>query len=98
MPNACGRMIVAACSRMPRHRLPFMSNIAQHNSEVIAMCAAAKRASAWGIGAEVCMRTGHRRPSVHVQGAPEPKCACEVQRNQTLKPESPKPQTFNPKP
>jgi len=58
-----------------------ISNIVQHSSEVHAMHAAAKRASTWGIGTEVCMRTGQRRPSVHVQGATAPKCACAVEHS-----------------
>ena len=62
------------------------------------MHATAKRASAWGIGAEVCMRTGHLRPSVHAQGALAPKCACTVEHNSNPKALTPKPQTLNPKP
>ena len=59
-----------------RHILPLFSNIVQHRSEVHAMHAAAKRASTSGIGTDVCMRTGQRRPSVHVQGEMAPNCAC----------------------
>ena len=47
--DACGRMLVAACSRMPRHRLPFHS---------LRTCMQLqKRPGAWGTGAEVCMGT-----------------------------------------
>ena len=75
MPNACGRMIAVACSHMPRHRLPFLSNIGPHNSADHAMHATAKHARAWGIGGEVCMRTRQWPPIVHVHGAMAPKCA-----------------------
>ena len=68
-------------------RLPFLSNIVQHSSEVHAMHAAAKRASTWGIGTEVCMRTGQRRPSVHVQGQRPP--SVQWSAAETLKPKSP---------
>ena len=42
-------------------------------------------ACAWGTGAQLCMCKGHWRPSVHVQW----------NTAQTLKPESPKPETLN---
>ena len=75
--DAC-RMRVAEClwllAATPRHRLPFLSNIVPHSSEVHAMHAAAKHgalamwcACARGTGAQVCMFTGRRRPCVHVQ-------------------------------
>ena len=42
-------------------------------------------ACAWGTGAQLCMCKGHWSPSVHVQW----------NTAQTLKPESPKPETLN---
>ena len=51
---------------------PFVSNIVQHSSEAHAMHAIANGASTWGIGTAVCMRTGQRHPSVHVQGQRPP--------------------------
>ena len=98
MPNACGQMLVAACSHVPPRKTAFISNIVQHGSEAHAMHATAKRASTWGIGAEVCVRTGHRRPSVHVQGHRRPSVHVQWNTAETLKPESSKPQNFDPKP
>ena len=67
---------------------------------------AARCARAQGTGVQVCMRRGHRRPSVHVHGALAPSCACACGTNVqvcmcyghclNLKPQNPK--TLNPKP
>ena len=75
-----------AFGHMHRRRFPHMCwacatfRRATHGPEkkgdVCLVHAASKRASAWGIGAEVCMRTRHRRPSVHAHGALAPNCAC----------------------
>ena len=74
----CLWLLAATCLGI---RLPFIANIMPRSSEAHAMHAVTKHASAWGMGAEVCMRTRHRRLSVHVQGAPAPKCACAMQHN-----------------
>ena len=81
MPNACGRMLAVALATFLGIILPFISNTVLCSSEAHAMHATAKHAGSWGIGADVCVRTGHWRLSVHVQGAPAPKCACAVERN-----------------
>ena len=72
----CSRLIAATCLGID---WPFgpSESIVHHSSEFNAMHATAKRASAWGMaprcacargtGAQVYMRKGHRRPSVHVQ-------------------------------
>ena len=80
----------------------FLSNIVRAVVEAHAAHAVAKHASAWGIGTEVCMRMGHQRPIMHVQGAPAPNCACAVehsshpQTRKHMEPQQPKPSTLNP--